>query len=133
MTFVGKLAVLFIVFVFGTTLPPHWVGAEEVLVKGTLAGASGHKTSGAVSIVKTDKGVEVRLGEDFSLDGAPGPYLGFGKDGDYDRSSEFSKLGGLRGAQTYTLPAGVDLSRYNEFYVWCKPFKVPLGVAKLTK
>ena len=133
MSFIGKFAVLFIVFVFGTTLPPSWVGAEEVLVKGTLEGTSGHKTTGAITVVRTDKGVEVRLGDDFSLDGAPGPYLGFGKDGEYDKGSEFSKLGGLTGAQSYTLPAEIDVSKYNEFYVWCKPFSVPLGVAKLTK
>ncbi len=105
--------------------------AEEVLKQGTFSGKSGHKTSGSVSIVKTDTGIEVRLGGTFKLDGAPAPYLGFGKSGKYDKKSEFSKLNSKTGAQVYKLPGTIDVTTFNEIYVWCRPFNVPLGVAKL--
>ncbi len=105
--------------------------AEQVLKQGTFTGKSGHKTSGSVSVVKTATGVEVRLGGTFKLDGAPGPYLGFGKSGKYDKKSEFSKLNANTGAQVYKLPGKFDASKHNEIYVWCRPFSVPLGVAKL--
>lgn len=110
---------------------PAAAWAEEVLGQGSFVGKSGHRTSGSVSIVKTDAGVEVRLGSNFSLDGAPGPYLGFGNNGRYDAASQFSKLNANKGAQVYKLPGKIDVSKYNEIYVWCRPFKVPLGVAKL--
>jgi len=110
---------------------PVAVSAEEILAQGAFTGKSGHQTSGSVSIVKTASGVEVRLGANFSLDSAPAPWLGFGNNGKYDEKSQFSKLGKKKGAQTYKLPAAIDASKYNEFYVWCAPFRVPLGVARL--
>lgn len=110
---------------------PVAASAETVLGKGVFSGKSGHSTSGSVSVVKTDKGVEVRFGSNFKLDGAPGPWLGFGTDGKYDQKSQFSKLGVNSGAQVYKVPGKIDVSKYNEFYVWCRPFNVPLGVARL--
>jgi len=107
------------------------VSAQEVLGKGALFGLSGHKSAGSVSIVKTTEGIEVRLGEDFKFDGAPGPWLAFGKGGKFDRATQFSKLNANSGAQTYKVPAQIDASKYDEFYLWCRPFNVPLGVAKL--
>jgi len=105
--------------------------AQEVLGKGSLTGQSGHKTSGSVSMVKTAAGIEVHLGDDFKFDGAPGPWLAFGKGGAFDRATQFSKLNKNTGAQTYKVPASIDVSKYDEFYVWCRPFNVSLGVAKL--
>jgi len=110
---------------------PMTVAAEEILSKGTFTGKSGHKTSGSVSIVKTGSGIEVRLGSDFKLDGAPDPWLGFGKDGKYASASEITKLKSNTGAQVYKISGPLDVSKYNEFYIWCRKFSVPLGVAKL--
>jgi hypothetical protein len=110
---------------------PLGARAEDVLKQGSFTGKSGHKTSGTVKIVKTAAGVEVHLGGNFKLDGAPGPYLGFGKSGQYDKSSQFSKLNANTGAQVYKLPGKINTTKYNEIYVWCGPFNVPLGVAKL--
>ena len=71
------------------------------------------------------------LGDDFSLDGAPDPRGGLGKDGHYDGNTDAGKLGNLTGAQSFTVPAGVDVSDFNEVYIWCEKFSVPLGVATL--
>ena len=106
---------------------------DEVIAKGSFVGKTGHKASGMMSLVKTDNGVEIRFGPNFSIKGAPGPYLGFGKDGKYVKATQFSKLLKTTGAQTYKVPASIDVSEFNEFYVWCKPFNVPLALAKLTK
>ena len=105
--------------------------ADEVVSKGTFSGASNHTTEGAVSVLKGDGGAQVVLGEDFSLDGAPDPKLGFGNDGNYDTASQFSVLNANTGEQTYELPADIDPTKYNEIYVWCETYAVPLGVAKL--
>lgn len=104
---------------------------EDVLSSGSFHGLNGHATEGSVVIKKTDDGVVAVLEEDFSFDGAPDPKLGFGKDGTYDRASTITHLNQLNGHQVIEIPGGVDVSGYNEFYVWCERYKVPLGVAKL--
>jgi Electron transfer DM13 len=110
---------------------PLAASAQEVLGKGTFTGKSGHRTSGSVTIVRTGNSVEVRLGSNFKLDGAPDPWLGFGNNGKYVSASEISKLKSNSGAQVYKISGPVDVSKYSEFYIWCRKFSVPLGVAKL--
>jgi len=103
---------------------------EEVLARGAFTGKSGHATSGGVSVVKTETGVRVVLARDFKFDGAPDPKLGFGKDG-YVKASQFSVLKSNDGAQTYDIPTTLDPADYNEVWVWCEQYSVPLGVANL--
>jgi len=112
-------------------MSPLTATAEEVLGKGNFTGKSGHRTSGSVSIVKTESGVEVRLGSNFKLDGAPDPWLGFGNSGKYDSAGEIAILKSNTGPAVYKIAGNIDASKYNEFYVWCRKFAVPLGVAKL--
>ena len=51
--------------------------ADEAIASGKFEGASGHATSGSVSIVKTASGLQVVLGDDFMFDGAPDAKVGF--------------------------------------------------------
>ncbi|MEL6482812.1 MAG: DM13 domain-containing protein, partial [Pseudomonadota bacterium] len=71
------------------------------------------------------------LAGDFSLDGAPDPRVGLGKDGKYDEATDMGELRSITGLQAYAVPDGVDVSGYNEVYIWCRKFSVPLGVASL--
>ena len=104
----------------------------EPLSSGTFTGASDHITTGTVDVVANADGSHtIILGDDFSLDGAPDPRVGLGKDGFYDGNTDAGVLGNLTGAQSFTVPAGVDVSQYNEVYIWCEKFSVPLGVATL--
>lgn len=105
--------------------------AEEVISSGQFEGRSRHVTTGGVTIKKTAKGAIVILEKDFVLDGAPDPKVGFGNNGKYDIASQLSVLKSKTGRQEYAIPASVDPSRYNEIYIWCEKFSVPLGVAKL--
>ena len=73
-----------------------------------------------------------RISDIERLDGVPDPVLGFGKDG-YVKATQFSKLNAKAGLQVYALPAEFDVATYNEVYVWCAKFGVPLGVAKRDK
>lgn len=104
---------------------------EKVLASGKLKGASNHATSGNVSVVETDDGVVVVLGSNFNFDGAPDPKIGFGKSGSYDRASQLGPLQSNSGEQTYQVPASVDPAGYDEIYVWCEKYAVPLGVAAI--
>ena len=114
----------------GSGLPLHAQSGPEVLSAGRLSGRSDHITTGTVSIQRIDGKTYAGLGPDFSLDGAPDPTLGFGKNG-FVKASEFAQLRDLTGQQVYELPRDLNPANYNEFYVWCAEFSVPLGVADL--
>jgi hypothetical protein len=111
--------------------PTAALAGEDIVASGSFKGASSHVTNGNVTIRKTADGVVVVLEDDFDFDGAPDPKLGFGKDGRYDRASQISHLGSNKGRQVYEVPAHVEPEAYNEFYVWCEKYNVPLGVADL--
>lgn len=99
---------------------------------GTFTGASDHITTGSVTITQNDDGTStVTFDSSFSLDGAPDPRVGFGKDGTFVGLSDLGKLKNLNGAQSYVVPASLDLDDFNELYIWCLKFAVPLGVAQL--
>ena len=98
---------------------------------GSFEGRNDHVTTGGVSIVKTSSGYVAVLEGDFSLDGAPAPTLGFGKNGKFDEKTEFTKLGSISGLQVYQIPGNINPSNFTEFYVWCSDFEVSLGVAAL--
>ena len=110
---------------------PLVADADEVLASGTFQGTNGHITNGTVSVVKSRNGVVVVLGSDFSFDGAPDPKVGFGRNNQYDLSSQLAPLRKNTGKQSYAVPAGLDVSGYNEVYIWCEQFSVSLGVAKI--
>ena len=99
---------------------------------GTFTGASDHITTGGVTVTKNADGTAtVTFDASFSLDGAPDPRVGFGKDGKYVDISDLGKLKQLNGAQSYIVPASLDIDDFNELYIWCLKFGVPLGVATL--
>lgn len=97
---------------------------------GVLRGAGGHKASGHVEVVTDGGATKVVLKDDFTLQDAPAPRLAWGKDG-YKRGTIFATLAKFKGAQEYTVPAGTDLSQYNEVWIWCEKFDVPLASSKL--
>ncbi|WP_350336067.1 DM13 domain-containing protein [Coralliovum pocilloporae] len=97
---------------------------------GNFTGKSDHITTGKVEVKKEGGYYVVKLGKDFSLDGAPDPWVGLGKNGKY--GAEIAVLKNKDGAQTYKIKAD-KAGDFNEVYIWCKKFTVPLGVAKLHK
>ena len=105
--------------------------AGDVVASGQFAGASNHDTSGGVSLVKSGSGFEVVLASNFSFDGAPDPKVGFGKGGKYDLGSTLSPLRSNSGKQSYAVPASLSVDGYDEIYIWCEKYSVPLGVAKI--
>lgn len=122
-----RLFTLTLAIVVGLSVTP--VAAES---SGTFTGASRHVTTGMVSVVKNSDGTAtVTLHEDFFFDGAPDPRVGFGKSGKYIAASDLGKLKTNTGAQTYVVPASINVDDFNEVYVWCRKFSVPLGVAAL--
>ena len=119
-------------FLAVTAFAPSLASATETTATGTFSGANDHITTGGVSIVKTSNGgAIVILDTNFSLDGAPDPSVGFGKDGEYVAATDLGDLGELNGLQVFVVPASVNVDDFNEVYIWCDQFSVSLGVASL--
>jgi hypothetical protein len=122
-------AILLATLIASIALPAVTAAAGEG--SGSFTGASGHNTSGQVEVVETTDGWEVHLKADFTFDGAPDPWVGFGKSGSFAPATDFYRLRSNTGAQVYKVPADVDPAAYDEVYIWCRRYSVPLGVAKL--
>ena len=124
----GKYAVILLTALIA--LPGATAAAGEGT--GSFSGASGHQATGQVAVVQTADGWEVRLEDDFTFDGAPDPWVGFGKSGSFAPATDFYRLRSNTGAQVYKVPADVDAGAYDEAYIWCRRYSVPLGVARIT-
>ncbi len=99
--------------------------------RGTFVGDSDHVTTGTAEVFRDATGWKIRLGPDFSLDGAPDPKVALGN-GNYVPGTILGKLASLNGEQIYALTPGLDIGDYNQIYIWCEKFNVPLGHANLT-
>lgn len=118
-----------LVFVIGLAIAA--TGAQAGGAKnGTFTGKSNHVTTGSVEVKKEGGYYVITLSKDFFFDGAPDPWVGFGKNGKY--GAEVAVLKNDTGAQTYKIKAD-KAGDFNEVYIWCKKFTVPLGLAKLSK
>ena len=124
----GKYAVILLTALIA--LPGATAAAGEGT--GSFSGASGHQATGQVAVVQTADGWEVRLEDDFTFDGAPDPWVGFGRSGAFAPATDFYRLRSNTGAQVYKVPADVDPTAYDEVYIWCRRYSVPLGVARIT-
>ena len=105
--------------------------AVQTVVSGAFSGRSDHITTGDVSIEKTETGYQLGFSDNFSLDGAPDPIVGFGSNGKFNINTKLGALSKKTGAQTYQLPASFTPGQFSEVYVYCEKFSVPLGVATL--
>lgn len=105
---------------------PAFAGGHGRL--GNFRGLSNHITTGTAEIAADG----VQLLEDFTFDGAPDPKVALGKDGVYDPATLMGPLESNTGASKYALPAGINPADYNEVYIWCERFNVPLGVAEVS-
>lgn len=109
-------------------------GAQPVLaLRGTFNGFDRiHYGSGNVSVIKVEDKHIIRFENNFNVANGPDLYVGFGKDGEYVKGSEIGRLKGNIGSQNYEVPEGIDLSDYDEVWIWCRAFSVGFAKAKLT-
>jgi hypothetical protein len=119
-----------------TAKPAPTISAEAaktaaVTARGTFVGKSNHVTTGHASIALVDKQWVVILEDDFTFDGAPDPHVALGSGG-YRKDAKLALLSSNNGKQVYAIPANLDVADFNEIWIWCVKFAVPLGVAELT-
>lgn len=111
--------------------PAPTSAAVRTTARGAFVGDTGHVTTGTAEVFRDAEGWKIRLGPDFSLDGAPDPKVALGNGG-YVPGTILGKLSSLKGEQVYALKPGLDIGDYNQVYIWCERFDVPLGHADLT-
>ena len=107
-----------------------------VTMTGTFVGFdkihNGTGTASIYSISNSDRNKRfLRFEEGFQVNNGPDLYVGFGKNGQYVKGSEISKLKGNIGSQNYEIPTTFDLSQYDSVWVWCKAFSTPFIRADL--
>ncbi|MEM1277979.1 MAG: DM13 domain-containing protein [Pseudomonadota bacterium] len=106
-------------------------GALLKTASGVFIGKSNHVTNGGASIARRAGEWVVVLEDDFFFDGAPDPHVALGSDG-YRKEASLALLRSNNGQKVYEIPANLDVADFNEIWIWCDEFSVPLGVAKLT-
>lgn len=120
------------------TVVEEFRGGGE-LARGSFTDAdSFHKGSGLARVVRDGSGRALRL-EDFRVTNGPDLYVYLAAHAQ-PRSREdvdqgFVNLGRLKGnigAQTYEIPADVDLARYRSVVIYCLRFHVIFSTATLT-
>lgn len=100
-----------------------------ILKTGTFSGFDRiHTGSGTAQILQIGNKKYLRFEGDFKVNNGPDLYVGFGKDGQYIKGSELSRLKGTEGSQNYELREDIDP---DEIWIWCKAFGVPFAKAIL--
>ena len=103
----------------------------SMAASGTFKGASGHKTSGSVTVTQRGGKMVIRLGSNFSLDGAPDPYVTLGNGSRPVKGGTAGILAKNKGSGTYSVPATAITKAAKNVVIWCRKYSVPLGVARL--
>lgn len=119
------------------TIVEEFRGGGEV-VRGTFTDAdSFHKGSGLARVVRDGDQRVLRL-EEFRVTNGPDLYVYLAAHRQprsrADVDEGFVNLGRLKGnigAQTYAIPAGVDLARYRSVVIYCRAFHVVFSTAPL--
>lgn len=108
-----------------------------VLASGTFRSLE-HGTSGKARILRRSDGSLFLRFDDLNTSNGPDlhVYLSQIPAGDDwhaygERFIDLGKLKGNIGDQNYSLPAGIDLSKFKSAVVWCRRFAVGFGVAGL--
>ncbi len=120
------------VLLLGAALTFGGISAAFADTSGTFKGLKGYGTKGGVTVTKNADGTHtVTLASNFSMKQAPDPQIGFGNNGKFKAGTNISLLKSNKGEQSFVVPASIDVASFNEVYVYCVKYNVPLGVAKL--
>jgi len=108
-----------------------FAASPSLAASGTFKGASSHKTTGSVTVTEKGGKLVIKLGSNFSLDGAPDPYVSLGNGSRPVKGGTAGILAKNKGSGTYSVPATAVTKAAKEVIIWCKKYAVPLGVARL--
>ncbi len=109
--------------------------SSEVLVtaRGGFVGTKKFKVTGTTEVFRRNKQWFIRLGPNFSESGAPDPKVALGNKaaGGYQPGTILGLIE-ANGESIYALTPGLDIGDYDQVWIWCEKFNVPIGHADLT-
>lgn len=97
---------------------------------GKFTKKNNYAVNGSAELVREGNGYTVKLSKDFSFANAPDPKIALGRNG-FDKNTLMGLLKSNKGASTYQVPVGINADDYNEIWIWCERYNVPLAVASL--
>lgn len=101
----------------------------EILKSGTFEGLVGHQAEGLARIIQINEMTFLRF-EEFEVTNGPDLRVYITPDGDVKNGIHLEKLKGSKGNQNYPLE-NIDVDVYDTVVIYCQPFGVYFGQAKL--
>lgn len=101
------------------------------LLSGHFVGQGAHNGEGTATLLEIDGKYYVRFEDNFQVTNGPDLFVHLGRDGEYVAEARLGALKGNVGGQNYEVPEGLDISSFNEVWVWCRAFSVPFARAEL--
>ena len=102
---------------------------QKEVATGDFIGLAGHRAEGTAKLLIVGEKKFIRFEDEFSITNGPDLFVYLGNNGVYDPNTRLGALRGNVGSQNYEIPATIDVSNYNEVWVWCRAFSVPFGKA----
>ena len=101
------------------------VTAQDLPINGTFVGGDdAHEAAGSFEITMTEEGRMLSFSEDFSVRRGPDLFVWLVQGDDIENRVVVERLQSARGAQSYVIPAEVDLTEYDRVLGWCRTFRV---------
>ena len=101
----------------------------EIIKSGSFDGLAGHYAEGLAKIIQVGDTTYLRF-ENFEVTNGPDLRVYLTSDGDIHNGIQLDKLKGSKGDQNYLLE-NIDVDSYDTVVVYCQPFGVYFGEAKL--
>ena len=116
-----------------SSLPfPLMVGGDSLSRSGTFQGLNGYSVEGTATLERSADEAAIAFGSDFNSQNGPGLYVYLSPNANnVNGGVNLGKLKATSGAQSYPIPANFDPEDFDHVLVYCQPFGVPFGTAKL--
>ena len=107
---------------------------SDLLLTGSFVGVGDgiHDAQGIAKVIPIESGGDILRLEDLVVTNGPDLYVYLSTD---KSASDFVNLGRLKaniGNQSYSIPAGTDITKYDTVLIWCRAFSVLFGSAELS-
>ena len=103
----------------------------KVTHRAVIIGESNHDARGTISLYQGRSASVLVFEPNFQLSGPQSPTVAFGRDG-YEAGAKVGNLVRNSGRQSYLVPPGIQLRRFNEVWIWHEKSGKPLGLGRLT-
>ncbi|MEM6767135.1 MAG: DM13 domain-containing protein [Bacteroidota bacterium] len=95
---------------------------------GIFEGKNNYTVEGSFDLAMTETGLSLDFGTDFLSQRGPGLYIYLGNSGTSIAGAvELGEIKAFTGAQSYAVPAEVELNTFDFVIVYCKPFGASFG------